>query len=151
MQGFVKRALAVAAGVVFVRLILEETGAPSWLVSVFGVTWLYLLVPFYFAIKVARSSETRPYVTLAKMSGSFVLVAASMVGVTYSLSSLFGFSAYRFTVEGGGVIGEGITPVQGYIVMPLSNFGLVALIGLVAAAVIGPIVLWMFRRYRALN
>ena len=146
MQGIVKRALAVAAAVVVVRLILEETGAPLWLVNVFGVTWLYLLAPFYFAMKVARSSETRPYVTLAKMSASFVLVAASMVGVTYSVSSVFGFSAYRFTVEGGGVIGEGITPLQGYIVMPLGNFGLTALIGLVAAIVVGPVVLWMFCR-----
>lgn len=146
MQGIVKRALALAAAVVVVRLILEETGAPSWLINVFGVTWLYALAPFYFAMKVAHSSETRPYVTLAKMSASFVLVAAAMVGATYSLASLFRFSAYRFTVEGGGVIGEGITPLQGYIVMPLTNFGLTALIGLVAAVVIGPVVLWMFRR-----
>ena len=98
MQGIVKRALAVAAGVVVIRLILEGTDTPSWLINVFGVTWLYLLAPLYFAIKVARSSETRPYVVLAKMSASFVLVAASMVGVTYSLSPLFGFSAYRFTL-----------------------------------------------------
>ena len=146
MLGVVKRALGLAAGVVVARLILEETGAPSWLINVFGVTWLYFLAPLYFAINVARSSETRPYVMLAKMSGGFVLVAASMVGATYSLSSLFGFSAYRFTVEGGGVIGEGVAPLQRFILLPLSSFGLTALIGLVAAVVIGPVVLWFFRR-----
>ena len=69
-----------------------------------------------------------------------------MVGATYSLASLFRFSAYQFTVEGGGVISEGITPLQGYIVMPLTNFGLTALTGLVAAVVIGPVVLWIRRR-----
>ena len=102
--------------------------------------------PALFAINVGRSSETRPYVMLAKMSAGFVVVAASMVGATYSLSSLFGLSAYRFTVEGGGVIGEGIAPLQRFILLPLGSLGLTALIGLAAAVVTGPVVLWMFRR-----
>ena len=146
MQESLKRSLALAVGVVASRLFLEAAGAPSWVNTVFGVTWLYLLVPIYFAKQIAKTFAERPYVELAKACSLFVLLAAAMVGTTYSLAYKFHFPAYRFSVEGGGVVGDGVSPIQGFLLSPLSSFGLSAAIGLVAAIVIGPLALRLLRQ-----
>ena len=148
MHRILKSVVILVGTVVVTRLIMEEADAPSWLSGVFGVTWLLGLIPGYLATKIARSNEMRPYFVLARVSVGFVLIAASMVGITYSLAYPLGFSAYRFTVDSGGVVGDSVTPVQGLIMTPLTNFGLTLGIGLAAAIVIGPSVLWILRRSR---
>ena len=52
--------LIIAAAVVIIRIVLEQAGAPNSINSIFGVAWLYFLVPVYFAKQIGRSGATSP-------------------------------------------------------------------------------------------
>ena len=68
IKSLIKAPLIIAAVLVVGRVVLEQLGAPNAINQVFGVAWLYLLVPFYFASRIASSNEPKPYVALFKLS-----------------------------------------------------------------------------------
>ena len=146
MMTLLKWPLIVAAMIVVIRVILEESGAPPFLSNVLGVSWLYLLMPVYFALRVAMDTPPRPYIRLFQLSALFVFFSRLMIMVTYSLAYVFNWSARRFSVEGGGVVGEGISALEGVVLIPVQSLAIGAVFGFIPALVIGSIVLAIRRR-----
>jgi len=120
-NGMLKWPLLIAAGLVVVRVFSEQLSAPESINFVFGVVWLYFIVPFYFVSAIVRNGNTRPYLDLLKSLFAFSLFTRLMVLPTYWLAYAFQWPAMRFRLDAGGVVGEGVTPLQGYLVYPLLN------------------------------
>jgi hypothetical protein len=116
-----KRLLMVAALIVVLRVVSEQIGAPEAVNFIFGVAWLYFIVPFFFAQSIAKSGVARPYLELFKKLFMFSLFTRLMVLPTYWLAYAFQWTAARFRLDAGGVVGEGVTPFQGYLVIPALN------------------------------
>ena len=54
----VKWGTIVAAIIIIVRIALEQAGAPETVNSIFGVAWLYFILPVLFALSI-RMKEKR--------------------------------------------------------------------------------------------
>jgi hypothetical protein len=120
MKGMLKWPLIIAAIFVVVRVVLEQAGSPEWLNNLFSVVILYLLVvPLYFSVRIANSGIERPYRTLLKMTALYTALARSMIIPTYWLAYHFQWSAPRFSVRMGGNVGPNVTPIFGYVLIPL--------------------------------
>ncbi len=140
----IKWPLIVTLVVMVVRILLEEMGAPGSISNIFGVVWLAFPVGVYFGVGVAASREAHPYKALVKLIVLYGVCARLMVAVSYSLAYVFGWSAPRFS--GGGVVGEGVTALQGLVLMPAFNLvpGLIMAIG--AGLLVGPATLAIRRK-----
>jgi hypothetical protein len=128
--------LILSAAIVLLRMILEQAGAPEGLNNLFGVAWLYFVVPVYFAYQIAGSGEARPYKTLFRQLLLFVTYTRLMIMPAYWLAYALRWTAPRFWLRQGGVVGEGVSPLQGYLLYPVRN----ALVWIIAATIIGIII-----------
>ncbi len=133
MKGMMKWPLLIAAILVILRVVSEQLSAPEAINRIFGVTWLYFLVPIYFALKIAATNDAQPYKTLFIKMAIFVALVRLMVIPAYWLAYKFNWNASRFDAEQGGVVGDGISPLSGYVLIPLGAF----LFWLVAATLAG--------------
>ena len=132
----IKGPLILTLVVIVVRILLEEMGAPGVITNILGVFWLAFPVAIYFGVGVAASQEAHPYKTLVKLIVVYGVCARLMVALSYSLAFVFAWSAPRFS--GGGVVGEEVTALQGFLLMPAFNMvpGLIMAIG--AGLLVGP-------------
>ena len=133
-RGILNRPLVLAAVAVVLRVILERAGAPGYISNMSSVVMLYLLIfPLYFGYKLANSDVRRPYVALLKLVAIYAVLARAMVIPTYWLAYMYQWPELRFSAANGGVVGPDITPLFGYVLIPLG--ALVA--WLIASLVIG--------------
>ena len=146
IRTLVKVPLIIAAIIIVARIALEQAGAPHWLNQVFGVTWLYVVFPFYFAVQIAKSGDAKPFLTLLKTLGVFVVLSRVLVALTYMAAYALSWRAPRFLVEGGGVVGEGVTPLSGYLLIPLQNLVLTSIAVTVIGMLLGGIVIAVMRK-----
>ena len=144
MSSLVRLPLIIAAIVIVVRVVLEQVGAPSSVNQVFGVAWLYLLVPIYFGLNLAAADS--PYKSLFKTLLCFVAYTRVMVMATYMAAYQLKWTAPRFSVEGGGVVGEGVTALEGLLLIPVRNLLIWIVIGTLVGMIIGSIVVAVKRR-----
>ncbi len=130
--------------IIVVRILLEEMGAPGAISNIFSVAWLAFLIPIYFAVGLAASGESHPYKALIKLIVLYGVGVRLMVAASYSLAYLFQWGAPRFS--GGGVVGEGVTTLQGLLLMPAFNLvpGLIMAIG--SGLLVGPATLAIRRK-----
>jgi len=140
----IKWPLILTLVVIAIRILLEEMGAPGTISNIFAVAWLAFLIPIYFAVGLAASGEAHPYKALLKLIVLYGVGVRLMVAVSYSLAYLFQWSAPRFS--GGGVIGEGVTALQGLLLNPAFNLlpGLIMAIG--SGLLVGPATLAIRRK-----
>ena len=148
-NGMLKWPLLIAAGLVVVRVFSEQLGAPESVNFVFGVVWLYFIVPFYFVSAIVRNGNTRPYLDLLKSLFVFSLFTRLMVLPTYWLAYAFQWPAMRFRLDAGGVVGEGVTPLQGYLVYPLLNGLSWVPVAIILGMILGGTALYVQRRQMA--
>lgn len=148
-KGMLKWPLLIAAGVVVVRVISEQLGAPEHVNFVFGVVWLYFIVPFYIVSAIVRSGGPRPYLELFRKLFVFSLYTRLMVLPTYWLAYAFQWPAARFRLDAGGVVGEGVTSLQGYVIYPLLNGLSWILFAVIVGMILGGIALYVRRRKMA--
>ena len=146
IKSLIKLPLIIAVVVIIGRLILEQAGAPGTLNMIFGVTWLHLLVPFYLATRIAKSGAAKPFLTLFASLSVFTLLVRVLVAPTYALAYAMSWTAPRFQLEGGGVVGEGVTPLQGYLLIPLQNLVITAAAVIVIGMILGGVTLAILRR-----
>ena len=147
MKGMMKWPLIIAAILVVVRVVLEQAGAPGWLNNLFSVVILYILiVPLYFSVRIANSGVERPYRTLLKKTALFTALARSMVIPTYWLAYYYQWSAFRFSVPAGGNVGPNVTPLFGYVLIPLGAAVAWILVSLVLGGGLGSIVIAIKRK-----
>ena len=128
--------------VIVVRIVLEEMGAPGTVTNILGVFWLALIFAIYFANGLAASGEAHPYKALLKLIIGYGVGARLMVAISYSLAYAFNWSAPRFGAPGG----EEVTPLQGLLLAPLSNFGLGLIMVVVSSLLVGSAVLAIRRK-----
>jgi hypothetical protein len=147
MKGMLKGPLIIAAILVVGRVILEQAGAPGSLNNVVSVVIFYVFIaPLYFAFRIANSGIERPYRTLFKNIALFTALARAMVIPTYWLAYYYQWTAPRFSVAMGGNVGPGVTPLMGYVGIPIGAAIAWILISLIAGGGLGSIVIKMKRK-----
>jgi hypothetical protein len=147
MKGMMKGPLIIAAVLVIGRVLMEQSGAPFWLTNLFSVVILYVFIaPIYFAFRIANSGIERPYRTLFKKTALFTALARAMVIPMYWLAYYYQWTAPRFSVQAGGNVGPNVTPLMGYVGIPLMAATAWILISLIAGGGLGSIVIRMKRK-----
>jgi hypothetical protein len=124
----------VAAAIIVFRIVLEQLGTPEQINNVFGVAWLYLILPVLFAMGIRAQNRTKPYGILLKDIVLFALYTRGMVMITYMLAYVFSWKSPRFAYP-GGTVGENVGVWKGIFLIPLRN----VLIWVVMATIIGMI------------
>jgi hypothetical protein len=147
MKGMLKWPLIVAAVVIVVRVVLEQAGAPAALTNLLSVVALFLVIcPVYFAVQIANSGAARPFRTLLMLVPAYAALVRLMLVPMYWLAYYFQWSSFRFSVQGGGNVGEGVTPLMAFIVIPLVQIAAWTVAAVVIGGGIGSIVLALKRR-----
>ena len=134
MKGILKGPLIIAAIVVVARVVVERMSGPPALSAALSAVALYMLIiPMYLAVRIAGAGVAHPYRTLLKNVGIYAAITRFMVIVTYWLAYIFQWPEGRFSVEQGGVVGEGVGPLRGFVLVP---FG-VGILWVIGAVLIG--------------
>lgn len=120
MPSLLKGPLLLAAAVIVLRVLAEQVGAPESVNKILGVTWLFFLVPIFFALRIAATRDQHPYKTLFMKTALYVALVRLMLIPVYWLAYTFSWSAPRFASDQGGVVGDGITPFNGYVFIPFA-------------------------------
>jgi hypothetical protein len=144
--GMMKWWLVLAAVLVVLRVVLEQIGAPESVNNVFGVAWLHFVVPIFFALAISKTAESKRFKELVKNLLIFSTITRLMIMPTYWLAYALQWTAPRFSLEMGGVVGEGVTPLQGYLVYPLRNALLWIIFATLIGMILGGITLLLRRR-----
>ncbi|MCA9735901.1 hypothetical protein KC799_27430 [candidate division KSB1 bacterium] len=138
-NSMMKIPLIVAAAVIIIRIILEHVGSPEAVNAVFGVAWLYFIIPVLFALQISKSGDSSPYKSLFISLLLFAVYTRLMVFVTYMLAWWQQWQAPRFSLAQGGVVGEDVSAMQGLFIIPLRN----AVFWIIFATLIGMLVGWI--------
>lgn len=156
MKTYMKTPLIIAAALVVVRIVVELLGVPASINNIFGVAWLYFLVPVYFALEIRKTGDASAFTTLFKDTVIFALYTRLMVMVTYWLAYIFEWPAQRFSVNQGGVVGsgnnmiygafpDGMPALYGLLIVPLTNVALWVLNAVILGVIIGGVTLLIKR------
>src|SRR5262245_9769949 len=133
VTGLLRWPLIIAAIVVVLRVVLEQSGAPESTSNLASAAVLYLVVfPIYFAVRISESAVARPFVALLKTTALYTALVRAMIIPTYWLAYIYQWPAERFSINAGGVVGPGVTPIMAYVVIPV----VAALIWIVTSMVI---------------
>ena len=146
-KSLVLKPLVLALFLILARLALELADASQGIQTLFGVAWLYLLVPFYFARAISRSGEARPFSALFKLLAGFAFATRLLVAPTYWLAYAWSWSAPRFALENGGVVGEGVSSLEGYLLIPFRNLVIWTVLATLVGMVLGGG--WLFAKRRS--
>lgn len=147
MKGILKWPLIIAAIVVVLRVVLEQASAPGAVTNLFSVVFLYLLIcPIYFAVRIVNTALARPYRTLIKTTALYTTLARAMVIPTYWLAYIYQWPAPRFSQAAGGVVGEGITPIFAYLLIPFGALLLWVILSIVIGGGAGSAIIALKRK-----
>lgn len=146
-KGMLKVPLLIAAALVVLRIVAEQAGAPDVVNNLLSVVVFYVLIaPIYFAVRIANSGDAHPYRTQFKTVALFTALARAMVIPTYWLAYIYHWPQGRFSTAQGGVVGPGVTPLLGFVVIPFLAAALWILVSLVVGGGIGSIVINVKRK-----
>ncbi len=145
----IRMPILIALAVTLVRATVEAFGAPTAVSMIFGVAWLHMLFPVYFAIKILELGFEKPFFTLIKTTVMWAVPVRVAVAITYVLGYVYQIDSLRFQTESLGPVGEGVTPLQGYLLLPMLNFGSWMVIAVVLATITGGITLRVKQRSAA--
>ena len=109
-----KAGVVVATLIIVVRIVLEQLGAPESVNNIFGVAWLYFILPVFFALRILEAGEPSPFRSLVMKTMFFGIYTRVMVMLTYMLAYLLHWQAPRFSASGGGNVGENVSFVTGF-------------------------------------
>jgi len=138
--------ILIALAVTVVRATVEAFGAPNAVSAIFGVAWLHMFFPVYFAIKILELGFDRPFVALIKSTVMWAVPVRVAIAITYVLGYVYQIDSLRFQTGSMGPVGEGVTPLEGYLLLPLLNFGSWMVIAVILAAITGGITLRVKQR-----
>jgi hypothetical protein len=143
LKGILKWPLIIAAVVVVLRVVTEQSGQPDSVNNLLAVFALHLLIgPIYFAVMIAKSGVRRPYLTLFKLVFIYALLTRLMVLPTYWLARIYEWPQPRFD----GLWGPDVTPFTGFVVVPVAT-ALSWIVGsVIFGGAIGSLVLAIARR-----
>ena len=128
-----KVGLIVATLIMVIRIAIEQAGAPFMVTSIFGVVWLYFILPVLFALAIRKHGRSRPYGRLLKDVVLFAVYTRVMVALTYVLAYYLQWTTPRFSAAQGGTVGPEIEMWQALLFIPARN----AAIWIVMAVIVG--------------
>jgi len=144
MKGLMKWPLIIAAIMTVLRVLVERAGVPDTVSNWFSVVALHLLiVPLYFAFRIANSNIPRPYLTHLKLTFLFVVLARAMILPTYWLAYIYQWPQGRF----GQLLGPEVTPFVGYISVPFMTALQWIVVSTVFGGAVGLIVIALWRQF----
>ena len=147
MKGEFKVPLIIAAILVVGRVLLERAGAPETINNLLSVVVFYVLVvPLYFAFRIAKTGVPHQYSTLLRSTALFTALARAMVIQTYWLAYAYQWPQARFSTAAGGNVGPGITPLWGYVLIPIGAALLWILVSLIVGGGLGSILIAVKRK-----
>jgi hypothetical protein len=147
MKGEFKVPLIIAAILVVGRVLFERAGAPETINNLVSVAVFYVLVvPLYFAFRIAKTGVPHPYGTLLKSTALFTVLARLMVTPTYWLAYAYQWPQARFSTAAGGNVGPGVTPLWGYVLIPIAAAVVWILISLIVGGGLGSILIAVKRK-----
>ena len=138
-----KYGVLVAAIIIVVRIVLELLGVPGSINSVFGVAWLYLILPVLFAFYIVAEGESRPLRALFNNVLLFAVYTRLMVMITYMLAYSFKWEAPRFSLPGGGNVGNDVNALNGFLLIPLRNALIWIIMAVILGMIIGGVTIWL--------
>ncbi|MFQ5628314.1 MAG: hypothetical protein ACE5I1_06105 [bacterium] len=147
----IKTPVLIAIGVAVARFALEAFGAPEVMNLIVGVAWLHMVFPIYFALKILERKHEKPFLELMKVTTYWALPVRAVIAVSYILGYVYQIDSLRFQTKNLGPLGESITPLQGYLLLPLANFVSWMVFALILSAIFGGITLKVKQRSAAQN
>jgi len=140
-----KYGLLLAGIIIIVRVVLELLGAPAGVNSIFGVAWLYLIMPIVFAFVITGAGVSSPQKVLFKNALLFAIYTRIMVLVTYMLAYVFRWQAPRFRTSQGGNVGENVGILTGMLLIPVRNALIWIVFAVIVGMILGGITVWLRR------
>jgi hypothetical protein len=141
----VKWGTIVAAIIIIVRIALEQAGAPETVNSIFGVAWLYFILPVLFALSIRMKAYAGPYWILLKDVLLFAVYTRVMVMITYMLAYVFKWKAPRFS----SIMGGNIDAFRGLIFVLLRNVAMWVIMAVIVGMIVGSATLLLKRKASA--
>jgi hypothetical protein len=142
-MGILKWPLLITAVVVILRVVLERAGVSDSLNNVLSVAVLHtLLVPIYIAVRLGKSGDGRPYLSLFKLIAIYAVLARIMILPTYWAARVFEWTNPRF----GGLWGPDVNAFVGFVGVPVGTALVWIVASIVVGGLIGSIVLAVTRR-----
>jgi hypothetical protein len=132
-QKIMKIGLIIAALVILVRIVIEQAGAPFAAAGIFGVVWLYFVLPILFALAIRNRADAKPYRRLLKDVFLFAVYTRVMVALTYVLAYFLQWPTPRFSAAQGGTVGPEIEAWRAILYVPARN----ALFWIAIAVIVG--------------
>jgi hypothetical protein len=130
VKAILKWPLILAAIIVVLRVVTERAGVPYSINNLLCIVALHtLILPLYFAIRIAKNGVERPYVTLFKLVALYAVLTRLMVIPVYWLARVYEWTQPRFA----GLWGPDVSPFVGYIAVPF----ITAAFWIVGSVVIG--------------
>jgi hypothetical protein len=136
----------IAGLIMVVRIVLEQTGAPETVNFIFGVAWLYFILPILFAWSIRMKAYAAPYRILLKDVLLFAVYTRVMVMITYMLAYVFRWNPRRFAFNAGGNVGDDVRPLMGLLLIPLRNAILWVIMASIVGMIVGSITLLLKRK-----
>jgi hypothetical protein len=135
--------LIIAAIVVVLRVVVEQTGAPNAVANLFSIVALHFLIgPVYFAIRIAKAGMPRPYAMLFKLIAIYVVLTRAMVLPTYWLARIYEWPQPRFA----GLSGPDVPFFVGFIAIPFITAAFWIVASLVFGGIVGSVILQIYQR-----
>ncbi len=148
-QKVMKVGLIIAVIAIVLRIVLEQAGAPGTINNIFGVAWLYFILPVFFALHITSTGRSAPFKTLLKNVFVFAVYTRIMVMVTYMLAYQLRWEAPRFSTGMGGNVGNNVSPLNGFLLIPVRNAAIWIIFATIVGMIVGGIVL-LFTRKKAI-
>lgn len=141
MMRMLKLPLIVALLVVVGRVLTERAGLPDSINNILSAVALHaVIVPVYFAIRIAVAGVPRPYLTQLTLTAIYVVLVRAMLLPTYWLARIYEWPQSRF----GGLAGS--SPFIGYIGIPFGTAAFWIVTSLIFGGVLGCLVIVVMRR-----
>jgi hypothetical protein len=138
LKGILKWPLILAAAATVLRVVVELAGAPGAVSNLISVVALHLvIVPVYFAIRIAKSGVPHPYLTQFKLTVLYVVLARAMVIPTYWLAYIYQWDQSRFSQ----LMGPDVGPFAGYIAVPFATAGIWIVVSTIFGGGVGSIII----------
>jgi len=128
MKGILKWPLVIAVVVIVARVVYERRGAPPQVTNWFSSVALILLLPLYFAVRIAISGVSQPYLEQFKTTAFYAIIVRAMVLVVYWAAFIFKWEEPRF-----GGVSNNPSAFMGIVVVP----GATALFWIIASLIVG--------------
>jgi hypothetical protein len=143
MMRLLKWPLIAAALVVVARVLTEQAGLPDSVNNLLSAVALHaVIVPIYFAIRIATGGIPKPYLAQFMLTGIYVVLVRAMLLPTYWLARLYEWPQPRF----GGLIGA--SPFIGYVALPLGTAAFWIFASLIFGGIVGSLIIAVVRWFR---